>query len=233
MLILFDIDATMITTGGVGIKAMVAAGRELFGPGFNADGIDFAGRLDPLILGEMLDRSGVPRNAKNFADMRRGYGKYLVGELKNSDKKRVLPGVHELLARVGNEPGATRGLLTGNFQETGSLKLSMCGIDPTQFSVQVWGDESPHDPPARSHLPPIGIDRYHKLHGRPVASRDVTIIGDTPHDITCAKTHGCRSLGVATGKFKVDELAAVGADRVVQDLSDTDSIARWLLSPAK
>lgn len=230
MLILFDIDATMITTGGVGIRAMVAAGRELFGPTFTADGIDFAGRLDPLILGEMLDRSGVARTAKNFADLRRGYGKYLGGELENSPKKRVLPGVHELLERVGKEAAVTRGLLTGNFQETGSLKLRSCGIDPTQFRVQVWGDESPHDPPARSHLPPIGIERYRVLHGRALAPRDVTIIGDTPHDVTCAKTHGCRSLGVATGKFNVEELAAAGADRVAQDLSDTASIAQWLLN---
>lgn len=229
MLILFDIDATMIVTGGVGIKAMVAAGRELFGPGFTADGIDFAGRLDPLILGEMLDRSGVARTPENFAAMRRGYGKYLGGELEKSQKKRALPGVHELLARVGSHPDATRGLLTGNFQETGSLKLRSCGIDPAQFRVQVWGDESPHDPPERAHLPPIGIERYRKLHGRQVLPGDVTIIGDTPHDIACARAHGCRSLGVATGKFSVEQLDASGADRVVPDLSDTDAIAGWLL----
>lgn len=229
MLILFDIDATMITTGGVGIRAMVAAGRHLFGPGFNADGIDFAGRLDPLILNEMLERSGVARTAENMASIRREYGARLQGELDQSDKKRVLPGVLALLARLGREPSATRGVLTGNFCETGRMKLSACGIDPHQFEVQVWGDESPHDPPQRSHLPPVGMARYRALRGSDVPACRVTIIGDTPHDVGCARAHGCRSLGVATGKFGISELAAAGADRVAPDLSDTGAIFDWLL----
>ena len=230
MLILFDIDATMITTGGVGIRAMVNAGRRLFGPDFSADGIDFAGRLDPLILGEMLERSGVSRTPANLASIRREYAIQLKDELEQAPAKKVLPGVMSLLARVGREPAATRGVLTGNFCETGSMKLLACGIDPSQFRVQVWGDESPHDPPDRSHLPPIGIAKYQKITGKPVQPSQVTIIGDTPHDVACARAHGCRSLGVATGKFGIGELAAAGADRVVPDLSDTGAIADWLLT---
>ena len=230
MLIFFDIDATMITTGGVGIKAMVAAGKHLFGPDFSADGIDFAGRLDPLILGEMLENSGVARTPENFASIRREYGARLEGELARGTNKKVLPGVMALLARVGREPAATRGVLTGNFRETGCLKLSACGIDPNQFEVQVWGDESPHVPPERSHLPPIGIAKYRAAKGADIHPSRVTIIGDTPHDIGCARAHGCRSLGVATGKFGISELAAAGADRVAPDLSETGAIVDWLLN---
>lgn len=228
MLVLFDIDGTLITTGGVGIRAMVAAGRELFGQGFTADGIVFAGRLDPLILTDMFRLSGVPTTPENFAAIRRAYAKYLTTELANSTAKRALPGVHDLVASLRRDTSATLGLLTGNFAETGSMKLRACGIEPDHFPIQAWGDESPHDPPARNHLPPIAIERDRSRRGRRLPGHAVTIIGDTPHDVACAKAHGCRSLAVATGRSTHAELAAAGADLVATDLSDTAAMLTWL-----
>src|SRR5207245_1648666 len=109
------------------------------------------------------------------------------------------------------------------------MQRRACGIAPDRVPIRVWGDDSPHHPPARDHLPGVGLARYRERFGRHIEPRLVTIIGDTPHDIACAKAHGCRSLGVATGSFSVEDLRACGADRAVRDLSDTASVQDWLL----
>jgi phosphoglycolate phosphatase-like HAD superfamily hydrolase len=138
--------------------------------------------------------------------------------------------VPELLDALEAIDEVTLGLLTGNMPDTGAIKLNACGIDLERFAVRVWGSDSPHDPPAREHLPAIGIERYLQLHGTPIQQDRVTIIGDTPHDIACARAHDCRVLAVATGSYTIDDLAH--ADRAVDDLSDTQEILRWLTSPA-
>lgn len=231
MLVLFDIDATMITTGGAGLRAMVRAGQSLFGPGFSAEGVAVAGRLDPLIIGEMMDRCGVERTPDRVRALRARYAQELAAELEPS-RGRALPGVLALLDALEGYPHVARGVLTGNFEETGSLKLRHCGIDPARFAVSVWGDDSPHDPPAREHLPPVGMSRYERRFGRPISGKGVVVIGDTPHDVSCARAHGCRSIAVATGSFGIDALASAGADLVVRDLSETARLVDWLVAGA-
>lgn len=236
MLILFDIDATLIQTAGVGMAALVDAGRHLHSPEFTADGVAFAGRLDPLIIGDLLERNGVEPTARNRAAMREGYHSALQARFAADNTSYSLPGVMALLdslAQVASESAGTRaaptlGLLTGNFAETGSLKLQRAGIDPQGFAVRVWGDESPHDPPARDHLPGVAIERVSAAWGRRAGGEEVVVIGDTPHDIACARAHGCRVLAVATGQFSADDLAA--ADRTVEDLAHTEGVLQWLMS---
>ena len=229
MLVFFDIDATLITTGGVGVKAMIDAGRDLYGPSFTADGVPFAGRLDPLILVDLLRLNGQEASRSNLDQFRAVYGKRLPERLVPG-VGRALPGVMDLLTSLERAEALTLGLLTGNFAETGTMKLTACGIDANRFTIRVWGDESPHDPPARDHLPGIGLERYRHLCGHEVDPRHVVVIGDTPHDVACARAHGCRSIGVATGSFTIDALAASGADLVVPSLADTGAIREWILS---
>lgn len=228
MLILFDIDATLITTCRSGVVAMEIAGRELFGPGFTAEKTAFAGRLDPLIIADLLRDNGKEVSVANLEAMRRGYRRHLEHRLEDRSLARPLPGVVPLLNALEERGDAVLGLLTGNYQDTGEIKLRACGIDPKRFTIQVWGDHSPHIPPCRTHLPPIGMERYRAAHG-PLESDRVTIIGDTPHDVACAKAHGCRSLGVATGSFSFEDLQQAGASHVVSDLSQTAPIVEWLL----
>ncbi len=226
-LYLFDIDATLLVTAGAGIRAMELAGRDLFRSDFSVDGIDFAGRLDPLLLDEMLLRNSVAE-AGAHDRLRHRYAERLPAVLAASDQARALPGVHDLLSALTGVTGAVVGLLTGNFRETGHIKLRHCGIDPTQFSPAVWGDESPHRPPSRDHLPAVAMTRHASQNGGAIHPSRVVIIGDTPHDARCAKTNGCRCLGVATGKYGRDDLMGAGADAVVADLSDTGRIVRLL-----
>jgi phosphoglycolate phosphatase-like HAD superfamily hydrolase len=228
-LVLFDIDATLITTGGVGKAAMLDAGRELHGPGFTIDGISFAGRLDPMLLEEMLILNGKPCDAGCVEAMFHRYRRVLEGHLKRPIRGGALPGATALVADLRKKEGVVLGLLTGNFRETGSMKLRACGIDPDHFPVQVWGSDSPHSPPSRDHLPAVGMARYKAAFGRVVPPDRVTIIGDTPLDVRCARANGCRSLGVATGQYGVADLLDAGADHAVVNMAETAAISEWLL----
>src|SRR5688572_14013454 len=189
MLILFDIDATLIKTSGAGIRAMVSAARALFGESFaGADGMDFAGRLDPLILRDLLSRNGIEPTPVHLRAMRLEYRFHLERAL-TAGIGFALPGVPALLEALGKRQGVALGLLTGNFEETGRLKLAACGINPDRFAVCAWGDESPCEPPTRDHLPLVAMGRYRARYGSEVAPSAVTIIGDTPHDVRCALAH--------------------------------------------
>lgn len=232
MLILFDIDLTLITTTGCGVRSFEGAGRALFGPGFTAEGVSYAGRLDPLIIGEMFARSGVRDTPEHRALLKEAYIKRLEGALGDAREARALPGVMELLAtlRARRAGGAdlALGVLTGNFEATGSMKLRRCGIDPEWFEVRVWGDDSPHDPPKRTHLVPVAMARYEVLRGRGVSPGRVVVVGDTPHDVEAARANGCRAVAVATGRSGREELASCGADLVLDDLRDGEGFLRFL-----
>lgn len=223
MLIFFDIDATLISTGGLGIRAMGDAGRALVGEGFTTERTEFAGRLDPLIIADLLRDNGAEATPERMAAMRRGYREHLGRRLEvERERCRALPGVMEVLDELEGREGLVLGLLTGNYADTGAMKLRACGIDPGRFRLAVWGDESPHEPPSRNHLPGVGIERYCALVGR--AAERVVVIGDTPHDVACARAHGCLAIGVATGSFTVERLLEAGADRVFKDLSATGEV---------
>ncbi|MBX3379750.1 MAG: HAD hydrolase-like protein [Phycisphaeraceae bacterium] len=228
MLFLFDIDGTLLSTVGAGMRAMEAAGKEVFGEGCHSGGVQFAGRLDPLIMREMLANAGLLPTRENLAAFRAAYERRMHETFKTPGLGRAMPGVHELLSRLDKADDLTMGLLTGNFEPTGLLKVRSCGIDTSRFQVSAWGDDSPHDPPERNHLPPVAVERYRRKLGRD--PKRVVIIGDTPYDIACAKAHGHVAVGVATGKFTHADLLASGADHAFPDLSETERVAECLLS---
>ncbi len=229
LLLLFDIDLTLISTAGAGMEALTRAGRDLHGPHFTSTGIEFAGRLDPVIISDLLVLNGAAPTPAAAVAMRDGYARHLAAMLPTWHTRRALPGVHELLMALTSRQDVTMGLLTGNFQRTGEMKLRACGVDPGFFSVAAWGDESPHSPALREHLVPIAQSRWPGVGA--ARRRDTVVIGDTPHDVACARAHGARCLAVATGHSPLDQLAAAGADRAVPDLSDTQDVLKWLVSP--
>lgn len=229
-LILFDIDATLLKTDGAGMSAMADAGRELFGPAFTSDGIDFAGRLDPLIFRELFVLNGVARSPETEQRFRTVYYGHLTRRLATSTTARALPGAAALVDALRAAQSHELGILTGNFRESGSLKLQACGLSPSWFPISAWGDDSPHDPPARDHLPPVAMSRYQAHTGVRVDPAQVTIIGDTPHDVRCAMVNGCRCIAVATGRFSEAELTAAGAALVVPNLASTVQMLDLLAS---
>ncbi|MEM0984380.1 MAG: HAD hydrolase-like protein [Planctomycetota bacterium] len=227
MLILFDIDHTLLASPRSGPDGLTAAGRELYGDTFKIEAVDFAGRIDPLILGDALESNGQPRS--DLPRYREAFIRHF--EPLARDRTHALDGAAQLIEAVKVE-GVTSGLLTGNFEETGRMKLAAAGFDADAFPVRVWGDSSPHDPPAREHLPPVAMQLHAKISGRTIPSEDVVVIGDTPHDVSCALANGCRVLAVATGRTSAADLAACGAHEVVEDLTETERILEWLMRPS-
>jgi len=235
VLVLFDVDATLITTARAGIFAMGHAGRERFGDRFDEHAVDYSGRLDPLIIHDLLSAHNIEPTPDAVDDFHAGYKQHLDTLLNPADGSpspaRPCPGVPELLDALDRTTGLTLGLLTGNFEDTGTIKLNAAGIDLERFDIRVWGDHSPHTPPARDHLPPIALERFHQRTGEPIDPAHVTVIGDTPHDISCALANNCRALAVATGIFDLDQLDH--AHRAVPDLADTDDILNWITAPRR
>lgn len=225
MLILFDIDGTILLTQGAGIDAMRDAGRELFGPHFTVDGVEFSGRLDTLIWSDLARSNGVENSPEQHDRFRAAYGRLLQHRLETHPTARLLPGVRDAVHHLAQREHVTLGLLTGNYPETGRLKIQKAGLDPDMFKVAAWGI----DGGTRRCLPPVAMRRHADLTGQSVRGKDVVIIGDTPHDIDCARANGCRSIGVATGAFSTRELEDAGADLAVESLAESTTVVRWML----
>lgn len=233
MLILFDIDATLLTTTRAGLISMAEAGRRLHGEAFDIGEVEFAGRLDPLILADALRRNGHDPSAARMRAFRDEYVRCIEARLREPGLAKTCPGVTDLVDALEGIPGVTLGLLTGNYPESGMMKLSAAGLDPARFPVRAWGDDSPHDPPSRDHLPPVAMERYRERCGSEIGGQRVVVIGDTPHDVRCARVNGCRVLGVGTGIFTAERLLAEGADHATPTLEDTREMVRWLLEPMR
>lgn len=225
MLVLFDIDGTLLLTQRAGISAMRDAGRELFGEHFTIDGVEFAGRLDPLIWQDLVRINNLKDGQHEHDRFRATYGRHLEKRLSTSNTALLLPGVMELVSRLDDAEGVALGLLTGNYPETGRLKIKSAGLDPHVFTVAAWGI----DGATRRDLPPVAMERHASRTGKRIESHMVVIVGDTPHDVDCARTHGCRSIGVATGVFGVGQLQSTGADLAVADLGQVDEVLAWML----
>lgn len=236
MLILFDIDATMVLTSRSGLWAMERAGQDLFGPGFEIGDIEFAGRLDTLIIPEIFQRCGVAITPANMDAYRGLYARRLGERLADSAvAKTILPGIAALLAeidaRAAGGEDVTAGLLTGNYESTGRAKLSACGIDHARFTVGAFADDASYPSGSRDDLPPVAMERYRARTGRAIEPGRTVIIGDSPFDVRCAKVNGCRSLAVATGVHSVEQLRACSPhppDLAVSNLADTAAVSRWL-----
>lgn len=223
-LVLFDIDGTLLRTEGVGVAAMLRAFAMLHGEqGFSFEGVEIAGALDGLLFARMMERHGLPADPSTHERFQRLYGDELARSL-TPERVRRMPGTDALVTAL-RDAGAAVGLLTGNYELTAHTKIRTAGFDVAHFPFGAFGA----DGPSRRHLTPVAIARAASHHGRTFDPSRVTIIGDTPHDIDCAKAHGCRAIGVGTGPYAPDRLHACGADLAVGDLSDVVAVSRWIL----
>jgi phosphoglycolate phosphatase-like HAD superfamily hydrolase len=228
MLILFDVDGTLLRSKNAGLHAMQDAARKIVGEHATFEGIDTAGRLDQLIWGDLARRNGLADPDAHHDRFRALYAEFFEARLRDNPTAFALPGVQDLLEALDDVDDLVLGLLTGNYPETGRMKIEHAGIAPELFTVHAWGIDGGH----RRDLPPIAIRRYEDRHGRGVESERVVIIGDTPHDVDCAHHNGCRCLAVATGRFTIDELEACGPELALPDLADTRRVRDWLVSMA-
>lgn len=216
-LVLFDVDATLLRTDGAGMRCMIAAGRDVLGPALRWDGIEPSGGIDPVLLAEAARRSGLRLRPGDLGAFRDRYVDLLAEEfLRSREGVRALPGVPEILDRLRRRPEVALGLLTGNFRETAILKLRAAGLDPGRFPLGAFAE----DADTRSGLVAVALRKFEERYGRPIDPARVVVVGDTPRDVEAAIATGCRALGVATGKYAVEDLEAAGAHAAVRTLED-------------
>ena len=213
-LLLWDIDGTLISSGGAGRAALAAGLGEAFGLTGSIADIEFAGRTDRWIMRQIFAKFGLPATPENFARCTEAYLAALPAKMRARDA-RVLPGVPALLAAAGARPGVGQGLLTGNLRRGAEVKLGYHGLW-NHFPFGAFADDSE----LRNDLGPHAIRRAEERHGVTFPPERVWIIGDTPHDIACARVIGAKSLAVATGNFSAAALAAHHPTALLPDLSD-------------
>lgn len=224
-LLLFDIDGTLLLSGGAGIRAMTRAFAEVFGVEEAFRTSDVAGRTDTYILSRALEAAGLPDTPDHHRQFREAYIPRLRETLGRAQAGRygVMPGIAALLDEVHRRDGVHLALLTGNFEPAAYLKLEHFQLS-SYFAWGAFGEESAD----RNELGRVALRRA-EARAVPAAARErAVVIGDTPHDITCAHAIGARALAVATGNYSVDELRRAGADIVLPDLSDTDAVLQVL-----
>ena len=215
-LLLWDIDGTLIASGGAGMRALQTALHRVFAIAGSLADIDFAGRTDRWIMREVFRKFSLAATEENFSRFFDGYVAALPAELANP-QARVLPGVRELLRTAAAHGAVAQGLLTGNVRRGAQVKLAHHGLWE-HFAFGAFGDDSEF----RNDLGPHALRRAREHHGAEFAPANVWIIGDTPHDIACARAAGVRVVAVATGGSTADELRMHAPDAVLADLSDTE-----------
>jgi phosphoglycolate phosphatase len=222
-LVLFDIDGTLVLTGRAGLRAMNRACEEVLGHPDALAGIAVAGRTDWIILHDALRAIGHDLDEVLFARLRDAYAIHLRDEIElpGEGVKAVMPGIRTLLDELEARPDVFLALLTGNFERTARIKLEYFDLW-RYFRCGAFGDDAAD----RNALVPFAIERARACGLGAVAADAVFVVGDTPHDVACARASGAVPVGVATGTFTVEELRASGADIVFADLSDTEAFVR-------
>jgi phosphoglycolate phosphatase len=217
-LLLWDIDGTLISSGGAGQRALEVALRDAFQIEGSLADIQFAGRTDTWIMREVFRKFALPATSANFSRYFESYLAALPAEL-NNPQACVLPGVRELLAALCAHGGVAQGLLTGNMRRGAQMKLAYHGLWDL-FAFGAFGDDSEH----RNELGPHAVRRALERHGVNFAADDVWVIGDTPHDIACGKIFGARTLAVGTGGATLEELRTCQPTAAVENLTDTRAV---------
>jgi phosphoglycolate phosphatase-like HAD superfamily hydrolase len=215
--LLFDIDGTLLHTGGAGGVALREAFSALFGIHSPGD-VLFSGRTDRAIGRDMFTLHDIDDTDGNWEQLRQEYLARL-GHSLASCRGRVLPGINPLLAHLSQRDDVAVGLLTGNLREGARMKLAHYQLDQ-HFSFGGYGDKHLD----RNHVAESALeDARRHLNGR-FGAPSIWVIGDTPMDIRCARWIRARVLAVATGSHPREELADHRPDVLLDDLSDVDQV---------
>ncbi len=217
-LLLFDIDGTLIHSGGAGIHALKSAFRERFGIADDLLDIEIAGMTDSGIVISILNKHEIPATNENVSAFLDSHVHFLSLELSRR-KGKLLPGVLELLQRLKSRKQLVLALLTGNVSRGAQLKLEHFGVWHF-FEFGAFAD----DHRDRNRLGSFARTRAKEKHGREFSASEIDVIGDTPRDIACGKAFGARTIAVATGTWSRDELAKYQPDFLIDDLSNVEEI---------
>jgi phosphoglycolate phosphatase len=221
-LLLFDIDGTLVHSGGAGMHALKLALAERHGINDDLHDIEIAGMTDSGIVLSILQKHKIPETNERVTAFLDSYVHFLSLELPQR-KGKLLPGVLELLEKLKSRKQLVLGLLTGNVSRGAQLKLEHYRVWHF-FEFGAFADDH-HD---RNQLGPFARARAKEKHGHEFSAAEIDIIGDTPRDIACGKALGARTIAVATGRWSREELAKHDPDFLIDDLSDVDRLIKTL-----
>ena len=220
---LFDIDGTLLHTGGAGQAAMEAALEEEFNVARRSADIPYAGRTDCAIAADLLRFHGIEANADVIRRFTEAYLQRLPTFLKERDGL-ILPGIRELLATLAARDDLLMGLLTGNFAAGARLKLEHYGL-AGYFRFGGYGDCHHH----RDDVARTALEEVRRTLGDRLNPERLWVIGDTPSDIRCGRAIGARVVAVATGVFPMEQLAREEPDHLFADFSDPQPLLALLV----
>ncbi len=226
--VLFDIDGTLLRSGGVGRIAMERALTEVFGSPGSSD-YRYDGKTDRQIVRDLMRLDGLT-DGDIDSQMDALLDAYIGGlrnELASGNRTvHVFDGVRELLDELELKSDVALGLLTGNVEAGARAKLGAAGIDFDRFKVNAFGSD--HE--LRPELPAVAQKRAREILGVDIAGDRLVVIGDTPADIRCGEGIGARAIGVATGRYSVEDLASHGAYAVFSTLADTEAVMERIVN---
>ena len=221
-LFLFDIDGTLIVARGAGREAFNGALRAVYGTVSPAEATyDFRGKTDPRILHDLMTAAGLASETI-AAGAARFYARYveeLAAVIGDGRRVTVMPGIAELVHALARRDDAVVGLLTGNIEGGARVKLAPTGLWPL-FRLGAYGS----DHIDRRALPAIARARAQAIAGRAFPFERVTILGDTPLDVDCARACGARAVAVATGFHPYGDLEGCAPDLLFEDFSDVPRV---------
>lgn len=213
--VLFDIDGTLLVTGGAGAVAWQRAFRELHGIDADIEEHTHAGMTDPEIAGivfrEVIGRDG---SEAERAQAIAGYLSHLEDAVNESTGYRVMPGIEELLPQLA-ERGVLLGIVTGNIEPAAHIKLARADLNRF-FTFGGYGSDSAD----RTELTKRALERGGVVSAGPLDLGATIAVGDTPRDVSAGHGAGIRVVGVATGAYTVAQLAEAGADWALESVAD-------------
>ncbi len=223
-ILLFDIDGTLMHSGGSGKHAMEVAFQEIWGVPNSLQNVLLAGQTDPKILRDAFALHGINWDDAKIAQFQQCYFLHLAADMQRPRQtRRLMPGFPYLLEELKKMPEIHLGLLTGNWVRGAEIKLAYYDLWK-YFEFGAFGD----DEMDRNKLVPHALRRAEERFGiRPQRDR-VYVIGDTPRDIQCARPHNAVAVAVATGEYSVAELSAEKPDFLFEDLSVVEEVLQIL-----
>lgn len=223
-ILLFDIDGTLLLTGGAGKIAFEKAVEELFGFRDSWGGMVPDGKTDPIIIDEILTpRLGEPLSPSAYKELCDRYHDHFEVEVERVEKFHIMPGIQPLLETLSKNPSLALGIATGNFKKAAELKLKRGKLEG-YFAFGGFACDASD----RRELTRIGYERGKKHCGEEIPAEQVFVIGDTIYDIRAGKSFGAKTVAVCTGSTTRETLAAMEPDYLFPDLSDTNAFLSLL-----
>ena len=215
-ILLFDIDGTLLLTGGVGKIAFEKTFEEVFGISEAWGDLRPDGKTDPILIDEIvtrcLKRSSMREEYDRIGEL---YLKYFRQDIEKADRFRLLPGVSKLLDELSLPDKYLLGIATGNFEEAAWLKLERGSIKK-YFQFGGFGSDFSE----RLKLTAVALERGKKILGRAISNSDIYVIGDTPYDIAVGKKLGVQTIAVGTGSHTKADLAECNPDYYLDELTN-------------